>query len=133
MLGLTLLSATHDVAGDVFADWNPVELDSMVDGFGTFDFGLTDGVGEDSPAIAEPGETVVFILDISGAGVSAFDFIEANGAGYIAAAKFVNGPDDPENPGVEDSAFGATLIPEPGTAALLVFGLLGLGVSRLRA
>jgi hypothetical protein len=44
------------------------------------------------------------------------------------AAKFVNGPDDPEAPGMEDSAFGT--IPEPSTAMLLSLGLLALGARR---
>ena len=46
---LTLVSATHSVEGDVFSSWNPVETGTMVDGFGVFDFGLTDGVGETEP------------------------------------------------------------------------------------
>jgi hypothetical protein len=45
------------------------------------------------------------------------DFDATNLSGYKAAAKFVNGPDDPEAMGMEDSAFGA--VPEPGTALLL--------------
>ena len=52
-----------------------------------------------------------------------------NGLGYQAAAKFVNGPDDPESPGNEDSAFGA-VIPEPTTAMLLGTGLLLLSLRR---
>lgn len=52
-----------------------------------------------------------------------------NGSGYLAAAKFVDGPDDPESPGNEDSAFGA-VIPEPTTAMLLGTALLLLSLHR---
>ena len=50
----------------------------------------------------------------------------AHWQGYVAAAKFVNGPDDPEASGMEDSAFGAAM-PEPATGALMALGLAGLG------
>lgn len=126
---LTLLSATHSVNGDVFAAWQPVENATAANGFGIFDFALTDGVGEMNPAIVMPGQSVTFILDIAGTGpFDMSDFIEANAMGYTAAAKFVNGPDDPENPGMEDSAFGA--VPEPGTALLVGLGLVTLGLRR---
>jgi hypothetical protein len=126
---LTLLSATHSVNGDVFAAWQPVETAAAADGFGIFDYALTDGVGEMNPAIAMPGQSVTFLFDIAGTGpFDMNDFIEANAMGYTAAAKFVNGPDDPEDPGMEDSAFGA--VPEPGTALLLGLGLVALGVRR---
>jgi hypothetical protein len=123
--GLTLSSATHSVQGDVSAAWLPIELGSSPDGFGAFDFGLTDGVGANNPNIIEPGEDIVFVFSISGGGgYTDADFIVANLNDYTAAAKFVNGPDDPESPGDEDSAFGA--VPEPLTAWLLAAGLAGL-------
>lgn len=122
---LSLTSATHSDAGDVFAAWSPVEPNSMADGFGTFDFALTDGVGETNPNIINPGESVVFVFAITGSGgYTDADFIVANSQGFLAAAKFVNGPEDPEAPGDEDSAFGA--VPEPLTAWLLAVGLGGL-------
>jgi hypothetical protein len=122
---LSLTSATHSVAGDVSAAWLPIEPNSMADGFGTFDFALTDGVGQNNPNVMNPGESIVFVFAITGSGGYAdADFIVANGSGYTAAAKFVNGPDDPESPGDEDSAFGA--VPEPLTAWLLAVGLGGL-------
>jgi hypothetical protein len=136
---LSLSSATHDVAGDVTAAWAPVEPSSMADGFGIFDFGLTDGVGQSNPNIIEPGEEIVFVFAITGAGGYAdADFIVANGSGYEAAAKFVNGPPDPECAGLddpteecpeaedtEDSAFGA--VPEPVVAWLLAAAAAGVG------
>jgi hypothetical protein len=135
---LSLVSATHDVAGDVSAAWLPIELGSNADGFGSFAFALTDGVGQNNPNIIEPGEEIVFVFSITGSGgYTDADFIVANDSGYTAAAKFVNGPPDPECAGVteateqcpeladtEDSAFGA--VPEPLVGWLLMIGLGGL-------
>lgn len=130
--GLSLLSATHSVNGDVTVLWDPVETGLNADGFGSFDFALRDGVGELSLGVAMPGQNIVFILDISSVGaVDMTDFVVPNGSGYTVAAKFVNGPDDPEAPGFEDSAFGS--VPEPTTAALLALGLIGLAARRRSA
>lgn len=127
--GLTLLSAVHSVAGDVTAAWQPVELGSMANGWDPFDYALTDGVGSTNPAIVEPGESVVFLLDIDSLGpVLASDFVVPQGNGYTVAAKFVNGPPDPENPLVEDSAFGT--VPEPATGLLSALGLVALAAGR---
>lgn len=135
--GLTLTSASHSVNGDVFAAWSPVELNTMVNGFGVFEFGLTDGQGETHPSVAQPGISITFLMDITGTCADSFscdmdDFFAANSMGYVGAAKFVSGPDDPESPGNEDSAFGAAVVPEPGTGALLGFGLLLLARRRTR-
>lgn len=133
--GLSLTSATHNVAGDVSAAWLPIEVGSSADGFGTFDFALTDGVGETNVNVIEPGEEIVFVFSITGSGGYAdADFIVANEDGYQAAAKFVNGPPDPEcvglteptemcpgAAGTEDSAFGA--VPEPLLGWLVAVGL----------
>jgi hypothetical protein len=130
--GLSLLSATHSVNGDVTGLWDPVHTGLSADGFGVFDYAMTDGVGELSPGLATPGDSIVFIMDLDSlAAADMSDFIVANANGYIGAAKFVNGPDDPEAPGNEDSAFGAA-VPEPGTAALLSIGLFGLAITRRR-
>ncbi len=105
--GLTLLTVTHSVAGDVSVGWDSV-INKKANGFGTFDFGLTDGVGEMNPNVIGPGELIVFILGITSSSiVNMDDFDIPNARGFTAAAKFVNGPDDPESPGNEDSAFGA--------------------------
>jgi hypothetical protein len=128
---LSLTSATHSAAGDVTSIWAPVEPGSTPDGFGVFDFALTDGVGETNVNIIEPTESIVFVFSISGTGPFAdADFIVGNVNDYLAAAKFVNGPDDPESPGDEDSAFGT--VPEPGTLALLALGAAGLALGRSR-
>ncbi len=119
--GLTLDSATHSVEGDVFAAWDPVENTSMVDGFGIFDFGVTDGVGQNNLNLIGPGESIDFVFTIAGTGPFAdTDFVVLNGSGFLAAAKFIAGPGD-------DSAFGAA-VPEPTTVALFGLGLLGLGM-----
>lgn len=121
---LSFTSATHDVAGDVTAAWAPLENGPSPDGFGVFDFGLTDGVGETNANIIEPGESIAFVFTVN-AGLADADFIVVNGSSYLVAAKFTNGPDDPEDPGNEDSAFGAST-PEPGMLGLLALGLAGL-------
>ncbi len=129
---LSFTSATHNVAGDVTAAWAPLEPNTMVDGFGIFDFGLTDGTGETNPNIIMPGENIVFLFTVN-AGLADTDFIVANSGGYLVAAKFTNGPDDPEDPGNEDSAYGAAT-PEPAMLGLFALGIAGLlVVARRRA
>ncbi len=137
---LTLVSATHSVEGDVFSSWDPVVTGTMVAGFGVFDFGLSDGVGALAPNVIQPGTDITFLLDISGACADAFDcdaladfLSQTPTLSKSVAAKFVNGPDDPEEPGEEDSAWGASgPIPEPGTLALCVLGLSALAVATRR-
>jgi hypothetical protein len=122
--GLTFNTATHSAEGDVTLEWAPLDTDVMVNGFNGFDFGLTDGVGETDPSVIGPLESITFSFSISGTSpFSPGDFIEPNSKGYTAAAKFVNGPGD-------DSAWGA--VPEPSTALLLAFGLVGLSAGRRR-
>jgi hypothetical protein len=119
---LSVVSVTHSVAGDVTLDWIPLLTGVMVDGFGTFDYGMTDGLGELAPPAIGPTEDLTFVFSITGTEpFSDYDFIVGNGSGYTAAAKFVNGPGD-------DSAYGT--VPEPSTALLLASGLLLLGARR---
>lgn len=131
--GLSVTSATHSSNGDVLAAWTPVESATSANGFGAFDFALTGGVGAGNPNLIQPGESIVFLMTITGSCTTttctAANFVLGNGLGYQAAAKFVNGPDDPESPGNEDSAFGA-VIPEPTAAMLLGTGLLLLSLRR---
>jgi hypothetical protein len=127
--GLTM----HSVEGNVMMDWSSgmppgLKTDIMADGFGVFDFGLTNLMGETDPSTIwggqDPKQFVTFTFSISGTGPFApGDFIAPSSLGYTAAAKFVNGPSD-------DSAYGA--VPEPSTALLLVFGLVGLAAGRRR-
>jgi hypothetical protein len=126
--GLSLVSATHSVTGDVMGAWTPVLTNQIANGFSTFDFALDDGIGSMNPNIIMPGNSITFLMNISGTCAGSTncldtDFIAMNGDGYFAAAKFVNGPDDPQAAGFEDSAFGATAIPEPSTALLVGLGL----------
>jgi hypothetical protein len=129
---LSLTSATHsdnsaaNNFGDVTSDWAPVSTDEMADGFGSFDFALFGGVGETDPALIGAGEDIQFVLSING-GVGTFTMADF---GPLVGAKFVSGPDDPEAPGSQDSAFGT--VPEPSTAVLLGAGLLGLAWWPLR-
>lgn len=130
---LALTSATHSSSGDVLAAWAPVEPGTTANGFDVFDFALTDGVGAGNPNIIAPGQSIVFLMAITGSctasACTAANFVLENTSGYLAAAKFVNGPDDPESPGFEDSAFGA-IVPEPTTALLLGSGLLFMALRR---
>jgi hypothetical protein len=117
---LSLTSAMHSAEGNVMMDWGPLDTSVMVDGFDTFDFGLTDGMGETHPSVIGPTEFITFMFSITGTSpFNVDDFNQPNSSGYTAAAKFVNGPGD-------DSAWGA--VPEPSTALLVATGLLVLGV-----
>lgn len=133
--GLTYISATHSAAGDVKSAWTFAAGSQQGAGaFGSFDFGLTDGVGETNPNLIGPGESLTLVFTILGTGpfdMNDFLDLSSNPPGSIQAliqAKFVNGAGD-------DSAFGATAdenfgsAPEPATAALLGLGLVGLAVA----
>jgi hypothetical protein len=135
--GLSLVSATHSVAGDVTGGWTLHTSTGQGgpthgDGFGIHDFSLTDGVGNAAERVG-PGENVVFLLDIGGTGPFTMDdFVQLSaqtpGGGQtlgFATVKFVNGA---PGFGGNDSAFGAnttgTIVPEPALGALLGAGLL---------
>jgi hypothetical protein len=136
--GLSLLTATHSVAGSVTNAWSPTETNENAGGFGSFDFALTVRGGGNGAKLIAPGETIVFEFDISGTGPFAMnDFASANQEGLLAAAKFVRGPPDPECAGAviptakcpqgvltEDSGFGA--VPEPASGLLMALGLVGV-------
>jgi hypothetical protein len=123
---LTLTAATHSGIGDVLTNWDPVNTNAMKNGFGIFDFAITDGNGETDPWLIGAGESILFELLIGGTGPFEMnDFAVENSDGYILGAKFVNGPGG-------DSAFGAS-VPEPNTALLVGLGGLILGVTRRRS
>ena len=98
------------------------------DGFGDFDIKL-DGF------LLASGGTSMWSIDLGLTGVTDSDFndlsiIPPGDTQTLAALKFVQGPDDPEAPGSEDSAFGA-VVPVPAAVWLFGSGLLGLvGVAR---
>jgi hypothetical protein len=124
VMGLTLQSATHSQTGDVTAAWTPVLTDSHVAGFGSFDFGVTGGVGGQNPNLLGSGQSLSFVFTIAGTGpFDMADFDVLNEKGMSAAAKFVSGPEDL-------STFGA--VPEPASAALVGTGLLGIALARAR-
>jgi hypothetical protein len=117
-------------------------MDTRADGFGIYDASIKTG---NSTAIA-PGGSAVFVFDLTGAGVTADDFVvetsrdaEAGGAILgLAAAKFIEGSQQTLCPGGEnicDSAFGTTtpgLVPEPAAFGLVLLGLTGLAVHARR-
>ncbi len=118
---------------EVFTDWalstpganNPIGL------FGSFDASVIDGQGAMGNAVA-PGDTYTFTFSFLGGGVTEADFVdETTDLGAFIAAKFVSGPDDPEDPGNEDSAFGA-LIPLPPALPMGIAGLIGVAFLRRR-
>ena len=105
----------------------PVETNSQVAGFGTFDFGLSVPSNEKQGNLLASGESLALVFTIAGTGpYTTADFDVLNELDMEVAAKFVSGPGD-------RSAFGATgVIPEPGTAGLLATGLLGMALAGRR-
>lgn len=126
--GLSFVGAQQNRTGWAFFDSGKGVSGA---GFGNFDFAL--GAGSNSGGIQFGGSNV-FRFSITckaGAICDASDFggIPSTGGARLAVAglNFVNGPGG-------DSAFGASTqgmpVPEPGTAALLIFGLAGLAACR---
>jgi hypothetical protein len=137
---ITSLSLTSPAAAGV-ADTNPTGWDfstgTNADGFGSFDFAVKlFGDINLNPNIVSPSETEILTFALTcagGATCDMTDFVDTNVNDFLAAAKFVNGPD--QNPGGEvpdpDSAFGGTVVPVPAAVWLFGSGLLGLvGVAR---
>jgi hypothetical protein len=105
---------------------------SMADGFGNFDYAvkLFGDVNLNDNRV-DPGETEVLQFTLSclgGAVCDMNDFVEPNASGYLAAAKFVNGPlvENSDGSFDPDSAFGTTAIPVPAALWLFGSGLVGL-------
>ena len=115
------LMLTSPASGWALYPWSNY---TKANGFGQFDFALIGSVGSE-PAHVDGESSETFTLTVTGTGVSASDFytdlsvIPPGKMPMLVAAKFVNGPGD-------DSAFGATEVPEPVTVALLGLGGLVL-------
>ena len=140
---MNFLSATKNGTTDVTSGWGFHEQTTEgsvnhLDGFGIFDFALTDGVGGDASQVT-PGDYVEFVFTAP-AGITDLSFYEESEQTAtfdqhlkLAAAKFVE-----MNPvgsytcgdgeGACDSAYGGTAIPEPGTLALGSLGLAWLAL-----
>lgn len=101
--------------------WN-YSTNGAADGFGVFDFVLTDGVGNNPHQVQPNGGTKVFTFTIISGTATAADFttklssIPPGMTPAIAAAFFRGGPGD-------DSGYGA-FIPSPAAGALLLTPLL---------
>jgi hypothetical protein len=127
------LSLDSPTGWDFYTPLDPGVPDRKADGFGVFDYALHDA---GSASIAPSGSaTFVFTftsLEIEGGvfeTVYASDFLSERSTippgdtPMVVAAKFMSGPND-------DSAWGAA--PEPGSAALLSLGLIGLAINGRR-
>ncbi len=113
-------SATGLVLTSPATGWEVV-LDTNADGFGRFDICVQDAEGGDDHGIL-PGGTVTFTFDILGSGPfydtdfsTELSTIPPGDTPSLAAAKFVSGPGD-------DSAYGATDVPEPVSLILAAAG-----------
>lgn len=147
---LTLVSATKNLVDDVFAAWTLTEQtgnmnqgDNHLDGFGIFDFSLTDGVGP-NPGQANPGDFIDFVFTAPD-GITDLDFFvqsdqtpTGDQSLKLVVAKFVEmnpvGFNTCGQDGLSpcDSAYGGAAIPEPGTFAMGAFGLLVLALQGRR-
>lgn len=132
ILGLNLTGATGQFDGNNKKAWTLVTAVGA-DSFGTFDFGLLDGV-DSQPSTIFPGEFQTFNLHISCAASATCDMsdfgteLSTLGPGsnrVLAAMNFVSGPGG-------DSAYGASgasATPEPHSAILFGVGALVVGVA----
>jgi len=103
-----------------------------VAGFGDFNLGVAlFGNVNVNPDLILPGETATILISFSCAGTCDESDVINNAMGKAAAAKFING--GPAYGDNDDSAFGASPVPEPSTALLVGLGLVGLSAHRRRA
>jgi hypothetical protein len=103
----------------------------MVDGFGLFNLGVTlIGNVNLNPDLILSGETAAILISFSCAGTCDESDLINNAKNKAAAAKFINGGDAYGD--LNDSAWGASAVPEPSTALLMSLGLVGLASVRRR-
>ena len=99
---------------------------TMVDGFGIFTagFGVHGSVNDNPDLILAGQQNYVLLIGCADGDCSDAE-LNDNAQSKAVAAKFINGGNVYGDP--NDSAWGAsTVVPEPGTAALLGLGLIGL-------
>jgi hypothetical protein len=103
----------------------------MVDGFGLFTLGVS-RIGDVNlnTDLILPGETATILISFACAGTCDESDVINNLSGKAAAAKFINGGNVYGDP--NDSAFGASPVPEPASVLLVGLGLVGLASRRRR-
>ncbi len=137
--GLGLTAVTDDSDTSVLGVWGyaaPAQ-GNPIDSMGSF--GASVITPNNSASVIRPGETFTFTFTFTdNNAVTEADFAGVTSAPQnqntpltFIAAKFIHGPDDPEKPGTEDSAFGG-FVPLPPALPMGIAGLIGVAFLRRR-
>jgi hypothetical protein len=113
-------------SGATSTGWDLLATTStIVDGFGIFTAGVgIHGSVKHNPDLILAGQQGYMLLLGCADGDCSDAMLDDNAMGKAVVAKFINGGNVYDDP--NDSAWGASPVPEPGTAALLGLGLIGL-------